>query len=165
MGVDIHMHIVGKNGEHKYEDIFDGRNSHWFDNICHNVIDEAYSNFPHEAGLPECVPETIEHDFEHREEGYYDFYYVNVEKFMKWYLQMRPDIDAGWVSTYDMWLYQSKGIIPNDLNHWLDKECNPNDYHFIEVEDPYECSRWLHEFITSHEDIHPEDNIVYYFDC
>lgn len=164
MGVDIHMHIVSKDGESKYEDIFDGRNTRWFDNISHNVIDEVYDSFPCKYGLPELVPEAIKHDFEHREEGYYDFFYVNVEKFMMWFLHKRPDLDAGWVRTYDKWLYEKKDIIP-ELTRYLEKEDNLNDYHFIEVIDPYESSRWLYEFITSHDDLHPEDNIVYYFDC
>lgn len=164
MGVDIHMHIVSKDGNCKYEDIFDGRNGRWFDNISHNVEDEVYDDFPNKYGLPENTPENIRYDFEHREEGFYDFFYVKVEEFMKWFLYKRPDIDAGWVCTYDRWLYEKKGIIPN-LVRYLDKESNPNDYHFIEVEDPYDCSGWLYQFITGHGDIHPEDNIVYYFDC
>lgn len=164
MGVDIHMNIITKDGGFRYSDIYDGRNSEWFDNISHKVINESYRNFPHEYGLPELIPEDIKHDYEHREEGYYDFYYVKVEDFIKWYITMRPDLDAGWVSTYDQWLYQRKGIVP-EVMHWLDKEYNPNDYHFIEVENPWESSSWLHEFVTSHEDIRPDDYIVYYFDC
>lgn len=164
MGVDISMHIVSKDGELKYQDIFDGRDTRWFDNISHNVTDDIYESFPSKYGLPENSPEIVRHAFEHREEGFYDFFYVSVEEFMKWFLYKRPDIDAGWVCTYDKWLYEKKGVIP-ELAHYLDKELNPNDYHFIEVEGSYEGSRWVYEFITNHNDIHPEDNIVYYFDC
>lgn len=163
MGVDIHMSIVGQNGEFKHHDIFDGRNSEWFDNITHSYHTSFYQNFPRMCDIPEKVPDEIKED--HEDGGYYDFFHVRVGEFMDWFEETRPDIDVGWVCTYDQWLYQKKGIVP-ELSHFLDEDDNPYDYHFIEVENPWDCSRWLYEFlIANKETVNPEDFIVYYFDC
>ena len=45
MGVDITMHIVRGKNEIIYENIFDGRNSEWFDNISGRGTD-IYDEFP-----------------------------------------------------------------------------------------------------------------------
>lgn len=164
MGVDIHMNIVTKDGKYRCEDIFDGRNSEWFDNLCENYHSEFYQNFPRRHGIPEAVPESIGKDFTDEDSCYYDFYHINVGEFLEWFEEARPDIDAGWVSTYDKWLYEKKKIIP-EISHWLDEDANPYDYHFIEVENPWDCSKWLYEFINERKDISPDDFIVYYFDC
>lgn len=166
MGVDIHMHIISKEGKIKFKDIFDGRNSDWFNNISggdyHN---EFYQSFPVRYGIPEAVPDSIKEDFDNKDEYcYYDFRHVNVGEFLEWFEEARPDIDAGWVCTYDKWLYENKKIVP-ELDRWLDEDANPYDYHFIEVENPWDCSRWLFEFIGEREDITVDDFIVYYFDC
>ena len=85
-------------------------------------------------------------------------------KFLDWFEHTRPDIDAGWVSTYDKWLYETKGIVP-DLSHYLEEDANPYDYHFIEVVNPWDSSAWLYNFIKNQSNAAPEDYIVYYFDC
>lgn len=166
MGVDIHMSIISKRGEYKYHDIFDGRDTEWFDNITGNYYNEAYQHFPIMNSLPEIVPDKIKENFEKAADyGYYNFFHVNIGEFIEWFMEARPDIDAGWLSTYEKWLYEKKHIIPQTLPHELDEECNPYDYNFVEVENIYEGSRWLYEFITEHSDITAEDFIVYYFDC
>jgi hypothetical protein len=168
MGVDIHMHIISKEGKMKIENIFDGRDSEWFDNISGgDYHSEFYQNFPVRYGIPEAAPDSIKKDFDNKDEYcYYDFRYVNVGEFMDWFEETRPDIDAGWISTYDKWLYEKKKIVPRDLPHWLDEDCNPYDYHFIEVENPWDCSKWLYEYIDDRKtSIDPNDFIVYYFDC
>lgn len=164
MGVDIHMSIISKNGESKFKEIFDGRDYEWFDNISGNYHTEFYQNFPLMNGIPEKVPDNIREDF--ASEGvFYDFFHVNVGEFLSWFEEARPDIDAGWVSTYDKWLYEKKNIVP-ELFHWLDEDNNPYDYQFIEIENPWECSKWLYDFIIKHKkEIGPNDFIVYYFDC
>ena len=162
MGVDIHMSIISKDGEVRCSDIFDGRNSEWFGNISGDYNSEFYQNYPMRYDIPDKVPDGIRQAQE--DGGYYDFRHVNVGEFLDWYIEARPDVDAGWVSTYDKWLYEKKHIVP-ELSHWLDEDANPYDYHFIEVENPWDCSRWLYEYITSRDDIKSDDFIVYYFDC
>lgn len=162
MGVDIHLSIISKDGEYRCNDIYDGRNSEWFDNLSGNYSNEFYQNFPRRYGLPLAVPEDIK---KAEEDGdYYNFCHVNVGEFLEWFAEARPDIDAGWVSTYDKWLYERKNVIP-ELNRFLGEEDNPYDFHFIEVENPWDSSRWLYEFIQEREDITEDDFIVYFFDC
>ena len=162
MGVDIHMSIISKDGESRCENIFDGRDTEWFDNISGNYCSEFYQNFPLRNGLPDTIPEIIKKDQESGD--FYNFFHVNVGEFLEWFLATRPDVDAGWVCTYDKWLYEKKNIIP-ELAHWLDEEDNPYDFHFIEIENPWDTTRWLYEFITERKDITSDDYIVYYFDC
>ena len=164
MGVDIHMSIISKEGEYKFKDIFDGRDSEWFDNISGDYGSDFYQNFPVCNGLPEKVPDEIRKDFTDKESFYYDFHYVNVGEFLEWFIEVRPDIDAGWVSTYDQWLYEKKKVIP-ELNHSLGEEDNPYDFHFIEIENPWDSSKWLYDYILERKDITVDDFIVYYFDC
>lgn len=166
MGVDIHLGIATRDGKYKFEEIFDGRNYEWFDNIsggCRATGGE-YEDFPRHFGIPENAPVSLSKAF--NEEGcYYDFNYVKVADFYTWFAKARPDIDAGWVSTYDKWLYEKKGIIP-EVDHYLSEEKNPNDYHFIEIVNKWDCSKWLLDFLVEHgETISPDDYIVYYFDC
>ena len=165
MGVDINMSIVSKEGEYRAKDIYDGRDSEWFDNITGDYHSEFYEHFPMYRGIPEHVPDEIKRDYSDNSDfSYYDFCYVNVGEFLDWFEHTRPDIDAGWVSTYDKWLYETKGIVP-DLLHYLEEDANPYDYHFIEVVNPWDSSAWLYNFIKNQSNAAPEDYIVYYFDC
>ena len=166
MGVDIHMHIISKDGTVKYEDIFDGRDYDWFANLTGHCTDDSYRHFPYRVGIPENVPANIKEYYDCGMRGcYYDFCYVNVGDFYDWYETARPDIRAGWLTTYERWLYTRKNIVPEELPRELDPEWNANDYHFTEVEFPYEPSRWLIEFFDNHLDIGIDDYVVYYFDC
>jgi len=164
MSSDIHMHIISNSGEYKYNDLFDGvRNYEWFDNICDKYHSNfCYDSFPKTSGIPDFAPEAVKKDKE--DVGYFDFFYVKVGEFLEWFNRLRPDVDAGWVSTYEMWLYQAKGIAPDEIPHELDEDCNALDYHFMEIEDPEDMSRVLFEFIVDHKDIGLEDYIIYYFD-
>ena len=161
MGVDIHLSIISKDGEYRCNDIYDGRDGEWFDNLCGNYSNESYQNFPRRHGIPMVAPEDLK---KAEEEGsYYNFYHVNVGEFLEWFVEARPDVDAGWVSTYDKWLYERKKVVP-ELNRFLGEEDNPYDFHFIEVENPWDSSRWLYEYILEREDITVDDFIVYFFD-
>lgn len=162
MGVDINMSVVDRDGKYKYRDVFDGRNSAWFDKISGNTYDSLYASFPTYGGIPDFIPNEIKEDY--AEGDYFDFHYMTVADFCKWFDKVRPDIDAGWVTTYEKWLYERKGIVP-EVDHFLSSINNVADYHFIEVKDKYDCSAWLRDFISEHDDISPEDYIVYYFDC
>lgn len=165
MGVDIHLSIISKEGEYKFKEIYDGRDYEWFDNITGDYHSEFYEHFPVRRGIPEHTPEDVVKHYTNEDDfGYYDFCYVNVGEFLEWFYETRPDVDAGWVSTYDKWLYEKKKIIP-ELNQFLGEEDNPYDFHFIEVENPWDSSRWLYDYILEHKDITEDDFIVYYFDC
>lgn len=163
MAADIHLSIISKEGEYRCRDIYDGRDSEWFDNLCGNYTNESYQNFPRRCGTPLLVPDDIK-KAEEGDEGYFDFFHVNVGEFLEWFAEARPDIDAGWVSTYDKWLYERKKVVP-ELNRFLGEEDNPYDFHFIEIENPWDSSKWLYDFIFERKDITVDDFIVYYFDC
>ena len=162
MAVDIHLSIISKDGEYRCNEIYDGRDHEWFDNLTVNYGNEFYQNFPRRHGIPLVAPEDLKK--QESEGDCYGFYHVNVGEFLEWFVEVRPDIDAGWVSTYDKWLYERKGIVPQ-LNCFLGEEDNPYDFHFIEVENPWDSSKWLYEFIQEREDITVDDFIVYCFDC
>lgn len=160
MGVDIHMSIV-KDKEILAKDIFDGRNSEWFNNLQGRGWDSEYDKLPISTGFPENCSERL---VKYKDIfGYYGFYYISVKDFCEWFLKYRPDIDAGWVSTYDKWRIEKKGYIPEDPQHYLDKEDNVNDMHWVEFENIYDCSKWLFDYLVSNK-IPDDANIVYFFD-
>lgn len=164
MGVDIHMYIVAKNGKMKFDNIFEGRNREWFDALQNQSCDVVYDSCPIHRGLPECVPSKITDAQNH--DIYYGFHYMNVSEFKTWFAEKRPDIDAGWCNTYDKWLYETKKIQPEVLYRELSEDANPNDWHFIEVWNPYDCNCWLFNYLEDYASyITDSDNIVYYFDC
>lgn len=164
MGMDIHMHIV-KNGKVLAENIFEGRNSQWFANISCRSGDDDYNNFPNKVGLSPQAPEKFKDCYTNRNEyGFFDFYYVNVKDFIKWFDASRPDIDAGWITTYDKWKWEKKGIYPDEIHHYLDEDDNVNDMHFVEVSDKYDCSREIFHIVLPMVDDGDAD-ITYWFDC
>ena len=164
MGIDIHMSIV-RNGKESIPNIFDGRNSDWFRNLCGDGWDEEYDHLPSHYGIPDECPEKIKEDFDRpARDGYYGFYYIIVKDFKEWFEDYRPDLQAGWASTYDKWRIENKHYIPeNGLPHYLDKEDNKDDMHFIEYANIYDCSRWLYQFLCD-RNVPGDAYIVYYFD-
>ena len=162
MGRDIHLSIV-KNGEYLAENIFIGRNQEWFSDLLGDGWDDAYDELPKNSGVSYQVPLNYEKKY-NKDNFYYGFYYVHVKDFKQWYLKFRPDLDAGWVSTYDKWKYENKGILPSEVNHYLNKDDNINDMHFIEFVNEYDCSRWLYKYIYDHG-IPDDADIIYCFDC
>lgn len=160
MGVDIHMNIV-KNKEVIAKDIFDGRNSEWFNNLQGDGWANEYDHLPANYGFSDQTPDDIKEYY--NKDWYYGFNSVNVGKFKKWFKKYRPDLEAGWASTYDKWRMENKGYIPEDLPIALDKDMNPADMHFIEYENLYDCSRWLNDYLV--ENNIPDDaDIIYCFD-
>jgi hypothetical protein len=161
MGVDIHMSIIDK-GEIIAKEIFDGRNSEWFQNLQGEGWDDEYSYLPIGYGFPEDAPKDFVEKYDDRR-SYYGHCYVKVADFMKWFADYRPDLHAGWVNTYDKWRMENKHWIPDDLPHSLDKDDNPNDWHFVEYQNIYDCSRWLYQYLCDNK-IHDDAWIVYCFD-
>ena len=70
MGRDIHMSIVN-NGEYIDKEIFDGRKSDWFDNLCGTGWDDVYDSLPVEYGIYEKAPEEAKENYE--ENYFFDF--------------------------------------------------------------------------------------------
>jgi hypothetical protein len=160
MGRDIHLNILSAEGEVLKQDIFDGRNSEWFDNMCGRDDDPEYNHLNICYGFPENASEDF---VKHYKDGYFDHRYINVKDFYDWFINYRPDLDAGWVSTYDKWRMERKGYIP-DAIHYLPAKNNSIDMHFVEIENEYDCSRWLYNYLIDNN-ISFSANIVYCFDC
>ena len=166
MGVDITMSIIRGN-EYIKENIFDGRNSEWFNNLEGRGWDDEYDHLLTDYGIPDEVPNKIKDHFDNKiDYGYYDFHYITVFEFKKWFKTYRPDLKAGWVSTYDKWKWEHKHIAPKDPKHYLDEDDDLRDIHFIEYDDKYECSGWLYDYlIDNKKEIEDTDIIIYYFDA
>lgn len=163
MGMDICMHIV-KNGRFIKEDIFNGRNSDWFMKLQGKSIRDEYAKMPIKIGVSKQTPNYNENFIaDKKEEGCFDFFYISVKDFETWFEKYRPDIDAGWVSTYDKWRMERKGYCPDELPHWLDAEDNIADMHFVEYNDPYDCSGWLYSYLVDNN-IDEDADITYWFD-
>jgi len=160
MGRDIHLNILSAEGEVLKQDIFDGRNSEWFNNMCGNGDDSEYDHLNICYGSPENASEDF---VKHYEDGYFNYRYINVRDFYDWFIKYRPDLDAGWVSTYEKWKMEKKGYIP-EVIHYLPAKNNSIDMHFVEIENEYDCSRWLYNYLNDNN-IPISANIVYCFDC
>ena len=161
MGVDIHMHIIDKDGKVLAKEIFDGRNSDWFNNLQGCGWDEEYDYFPAYSGLPENCAKEIKSFM--GEIGYYGFCDMTIRDYRNWFNKYRPDIKAGWVSTYDKWRMERKHYIPEDLPISLSPEDNKDDMHFVEYENIHDCSKWLYNYLEKN-DFPMDAHIVYYFD-
>ena len=159
MGVDIHMYIC-KDKSYIAEDIFEGRNSEWFGNMQKEGEDEVYDSLPLGFGISDQTPEDYSKEFE---EYCYGFYYINVKEFKDWFLEKRPDENAGWVTRYEAWVYEQKGIEPEYLRKELTKDDVIKDMKFITVTSKYDCSAWLYCYLVDN-DIPDDATIQYCFD-
>jgi hypothetical protein len=166
MGMDIHMSIV-RNGKYVYKDIFDGRDTRWFNSLqMLGCGDDEYQDLPAASGIPYFAPEEIVNDY-NSTGSYFGFFYITVRDYVKWFRTYKPHLDAGWVTTYDKWKMDNKGYIPEDPIHYLDKETLEmygNDLHFVSFEKKYDSSKWLYDYLMSDVEIENDDIIVYYFD-
>lgn len=163
MGVDIHMDIL-HNGEVIKKDIFDGRNSEWFNNLQPDRgWDDEYGLLNICYGYPDETPEDYIKRYEDKR-TYFGRHYIKVQDFVEWFWTYRPDKKAGWVTTYDKWRIENKGYIPEDLPTCLYKDDIIEDMHFITYENRWDCSKWLVEYLMGNE-IPVDAYIVYCFDC
>lgn len=161
MGMDIHLFIV-KNKEYIAEDIFDGRNSTWFNNLQGRGYDEEYDSLPRNYGISDEAPEEWTHHYEDKS-SYFGHYYLNVKEFKDWFLKYRPDEDAGWVTRYEAWAYKHKGIEPEYLQKKLSHDDIIKDMKFIKITNKYDCSAWLYCYLIDN-DIPDDATIQYCFD-
>ena len=162
MGIDCHMYIV-KNKEYVKENIFDGRNSEWFFNMMGDGNADEYNTLPIHYGISEQSPDAYDAEFSN---WCFSFRYINVEDFKNWFEKTRPDKDAGWVTRYDKWAYENKGIEPEEICHYLSSlgdEVDKSEFEFIEIENRWDCSRWLYNYLIDN-DISDEADIQYCFD-
>lgn len=157
MGMDCHMFIC-KNKEYIAKDIFTGRNREWFDNIMGGGNDELYDSLPIKWGISDEAPDTFSEEFS--DDWCFGYRSLNVKEFMDWFITKRPDIDAGWVTRYEKWLYDHKGIEPAYLKKRLDKDDIIQDMKFISVTRDYDCSRWLYCYLA--ENNIPDDATIQY---
>jgi len=160
MGLDIHLNIV-KNGMVLEKEIFDGRNSEWFHNLMREgCYDDDYETLPCKWGTSDQAPEELIEEYE----GWtFDPYYMSVKDFKNWFTKYKPNRQAGWVSTYDKWRMENKGYIPVDAPHYLNDDMRIEDYHFVEWENPYDCSLWLYKYLVVKQ-IDNDADIMYCFD-
>ena len=171
MGVDITMHIV-KNGEFIKNDIFDGRNYEWFDNISgRNITDVSYEHYPANHGVirdASVIPNEWIDLYDYCEENYYyGFRYISVKDFRDWYIKYSPHIQAGWVTKYVKFLMDYKGYQPElgvDLFHYLSEGDIIEDMVWVTYENTYDCSKWLYRYLGENC-IDNDAYIVYCFDC
>ena len=156
------MFIV-KQKECLAKEIFDGRNSEWFSNLQQDGWNNIYDHLPIQCGFSPDAPDEFEEKYKDKL-GYYGFNYIKVSDFKEWFVKYRPDIDAGWVTTYEKWRIEKKGYVPEDLCHYLSEDDDIRDMHFVEVENKYDCSKWLYDYLKDH-DIPNDATIWYCFDC
>ena len=161
MGMDITLSIF-KNKECIAENIFDGRNTTWFNNMMGRGIDDIYNHLPIGYGISDEVSEDWTKHYEDPC-SYFEHHYINVYKFKEWFFKYRPDIDAGWVTRYEEWAYENKGIEPVYLQKRLDHDDIIEDMRFIQVTNKYDCSAWLYNYLV---DNHISDDAIiqYCFD-
>lgn len=134
MGVDITMMVVNhKNlSEVIMEDLYTGRNYDFFSIL----QDREEVSFPCHNGLPEEMTEGEMFDL-WKSGNYYDFHYITIKDFLQWINDYKPYLDAGWVTKYDAWQYNTRRIIP-ELYHYCPDSAVAGEYEFIEVYDKYD---------------------------
>lgn len=170
MGVDIHMKLIDKYGNIVIEDLYDGRNPEWFDNLMNRGYGEEYDELPRISGIPEVVDDKTREIYNKENHGcYYGFYHMKMTDFVDWFNKYRPDMSAGWVRAYDAWAYEHKGVIP-DLYRYLDNEDIIEEMRFIEVVNPYDPNRLVMDRLVEYSNNNPWVDlngalIVYYFNC
>ena len=159
MGMDIHLYIA-KDKEYIARDIFDGRNTEWFNNMMGDGNDEVYDSLPIKWGISDETPKTFSEEFK---DWCFGFRYLNVKEFKDWFLEKRPDEDAGWVTRYEEWAYLHKGIEPEYLRKELTKNDVIEDMRFITITNQYDCSAWLYCYLEDN-DIPDDATLQYCFD-
>ena len=160
MGMDMTLSIV-KNKEYLAEDIFPGRNTEWFCDMMGRGNNNLYNFLPRTDGVSPQTPD--EWSTHYSEPGsYFGLNYISVSKFIDWYYEYCPQKDAGWVTTYEKWEYETRGVEP-ELLHFLPDDVNMNDMHFIEIENAWNPAKWLYDYLTEN-DIPWDADTQYCFD-
>ena len=168
MATDIHMYLINKDGAIINDNLYDGRNYHWFDNITEKGTDPEYEYYPAHYGLPLSkdikIPKKIKDEY--AKNCYYDFYYMKLKDYIDWFLEYKPHIKAGYFTEYDKWLIENKGYVPDEDEVITNVEAieHPELYMFMIYENIYNPDKDIASNINvdgSIEDYY----IIYYFDC
>ena len=168
MGVDIHIYVVDKFGKKKTEELYDGRNYRWFDNLQDRGMDPEYNYLPRLYWND--TPREIFNLFKDLEtKDYYGMAAVRISDLIGWYNKYRPHVHAGWVTKYDAWLYHAKDIIPSEDDVYTDpsiiEDFKVELYEFIEYTDKYNPMTEIYDKITQDTGIANDDYLIFYFDC
>ena len=161
MGVDIHMFICQDNKVIQ-SNIYDGRNSEWFDNLQGSGWDDVYDKLPMVYGWPSMVPDELKEEYS-REKGCYGYHHILVKNYKIWYVEYNPYKRAGWVTTYDKWKMENQGYIPETAKTYLDEDDVLADMYFVEWKNEYDPSTWLYNYLCDNK-IDNNAWIVYCFD-
>lgn len=139
--VDAEGNIVCRNAHHKvYNEC--SRADELAKNLSGQGWNIAYDFLPYIDSAPKLIPENERHLLVETLH-YYDFRCINIKDYFDWFRKYCPCTDAGWVTTYEKWLYDTKNIVP-EVSHYLDKDAVKEDTHFIEVMDDEEPGYWLY---------------------
>lgn len=163
--VNIKMNIV-KNGEFIKRDIFTEKNPDWFNQIMGRDESFPFNTFPKHYGISPMLPTEITMEGL-RKEGYYNFFFINVERYVTWYERYKPQVHAGWVTSYMKWLIETKHYIPNlkeELVPAFPQDSHSCDMKFIEYIDEDDCFKWLYDYVLDNH-IPFDADIVYWFNC
>lgn len=161
MGKDIHMFIVYKGNIIK-SNIYTGRNSSWFRNLCGYADLNEYNYLPIVFGWGELAPQELSKRYT-KERGYFDHCHIKVKFFKEWFEKCRPDIQAGWATTYEVWAIKNKGYNPGYLPTALTEDMIIEDMQFIEYSNTEDNSSWLYDFLIENK-INDNADIIYCFD-
>lgn len=164
MGMDIHVHVVNKNGEYIKKNLFDGRNRMWFQKIDHEEDEYDYVKWIYDYEA-EFVPVEVKKVFRSDEySGYFGFKAVKVADLLNWYDRYRPDVDAGWIRRYDKWRWENKATAPDEIYHYFDESMNVNDWVWVEnLPKEDECIKVIIDQIDNNQ-VNPNDYVIMYFD-
>ena len=165
MGMDIWIHVADKDGNFVKEDLWDGRNSNWFNKIIHEDDEYEFVHWIYNDQA-DFVPDEIKKNFDDSEEnfGYFGFKAVKVADLLNWYDRYRPDVDAGYIRKYDKWKWENKGIAPNNIYHYYDEDMS-NDWVWAEGF-PKEDELIKYAIIDKidNNQVNPNDFVIIYFD-
>ena len=173
MGVDIHMFVI-KDNEILKDDMFDGRNSEWFNNLSGTSIsDPTYHELCRHSGWKNInCPEELYKEYCEPQEGdnicyFYGHTAIKVGDFLDWFYDYCPDKKAGYAPRYIAWLASEKNIMPSndDVRQYVSKaEIEEEDLVWFEYTDKYEPSIDIAEQINNFQC--PRDAwIIFCFDC
>ena len=171
MGVDLHMHIIDREGNFLAKDLFEGdRDYDWFDALQGSEAVDSFKRLPFSSGIPEELKDKI-FSSEEEEKSYYGFGYITIKDFYNWFWKNRPDHNAYWTTKRQAWLYQTKKIVPNLQLYSLvgvleEYGCPIEDMVFIDVIDEEDNYKKLIKIIEE-DPIFSKMNdsyLVYYFD-
>lgn len=160
--MDIHLNIV-KNKNYIASDIFPGRNTEWFNNMMQKGNNNLYDFLSiHEGNSPQA-PDSWGNYYGSDDHSYFGNNYIHVKDFKDWFEKYKPHLDAGWVTRYEKWEYETREVIPKVL-HFLPDDKNINDMIFTEIENKWDCAKWFYDYMAEHE-IPLDADIQYCFDC